>query len=285
MRIIKSCEDCLYERQINIAESIADPAMRASYISAVRNILDNRSVEDSSPYIVSLFRKLQAEYGIPSDIFPKDKYNRLILDNEERIAEIINASVDPLYTAMLYSRIGNYIDFGAMNTVDDDILMKLIDEASRNTLDENVYRSFLKDCSGAESFLLLCDNCGEIVFDKLMIMKLKERFPKLTVTVMVRGENVLNDATMEDAIQSGITAVSKVITNGTAIAGTVYSMLPSEAKEAFDNADVILSKGQGNYESLADCGRSVYYLFLCKCDLFISRFNVPKLTGMFVHHN
>lgn len=285
MRIIKSCEECLYDRQVNIAKGISDPAGRTAYINAVKNILDNRSDEDSSPYIVSLFRELQAEYGIPSDVFPKDKYNRLILDNEERIAEIIDASDDPLYTAMLYSRIGNYIDFGAMNTVDDDILMKLINEASRNTLDEEVYKSFLEDCSNAGSFLLLCDNCGEIVLDKLMIMKLKERFPKLAVTVMVRGRDVLNDATMEDAIQSGITKVANVITNGTAIAGTVYDKLPPEARASFDNARVILSKGQGNYESLADCGRSVYYLFLCKCDLFVNRFNVPRLTGMFVHHN
>lgn len=283
MRIEKSCEDCLYKKQVRIAQNIEDEAKRNEYIARVREILDNRNENDCSPYMVSLFRKLQSEYGIPGGIFPKEKYNSLLLGLEERIEKEIEKSRDPLCTAILFSRIGNYIDFGAMNTVDDDILIKLLNEAGNTELDEKVYVDFVSQCSLGSEFLLITDNCGEIVLDKLMLRQLKKRFPNLSVKVMVRGSDVLNDATMEDAIQSGITQEATVITNGTAIAGTVYEYLPKEAREAFDSADIIVSKGQGNYESIQGSPKKVFYLFLCKCDLFINRFNVPKLTGMFIY--
>jgi hypothetical protein len=93
---------------------------------------------------------------------------------------------------------------------------------------------------------------------------------------------VLNDATVEDAHYVGIDRVAEVISNGDAIAGTIYDMMPVEAKKALDESDVILAKGQGNYESMSGQGRHVFYAFLCKCDLFTNRFHVPRLTGIFV---
>ena len=98
---------------------------------------------------------------------------------------------------------------------------------------------------------------------------------------MVRGDEVLNDATMEDALQVGLDQWCKIITNGHPVAGTVYEMLSEEGKRVMDEADVILSKGQGNYESLYQQGRHIFYSFLCKCDRFTQRFRVPRLTGIF----
>lgn len=129
---------------------------------------------------------------------------------------------------------------------------------------------------------MITDNCGEIVLDKLFIEQLRKRFPELEIKIMVRGSEVLNDATLEDACYVGMDKLTEVISNGNAVAGTVYDMLPDEAKKALDTADVILAKGQGNYESLCRQGRHIFYSFLCKCELFTSRFNVPRLTGVFV---
>ena len=98
---------------------------------------------------------------------------------------------------------------------------------------------------------------------------------------MVRGAEVLNDATLEDAKYVGLDETGRIITNGDAVAGTVYELLSDEAKEALDSADLILAKGQGNYESLCRQGRHIFYSFLCKCDLFMARFDVPRLTGIF----
>jgi uncharacterized protein with ATP-grasp and redox domains len=100
--------------------------------------------------------------------------------------------------------------------------------------------------------------------------------------VLVRGGEVLNDATLPDAEYVGINHFAEIISNGQAVAGTIYSLMPEDARDALDRADVILAKGQGNYESLSGQGRHVYYAFLCKCDLFMERFSVPHLTGMLV---
>ena len=99
---------------------------------------------------------------------------------------------------------------------------------------------------------------------------------------MVRGGSILNDVTEADAKYVGLDQVAKIVSNGAPVGGTIYSLLPEEARSVLDGADVILSKGQGNYESLSGRGYHVFYALLCKCDLFTSRFDVPRLTGIFV---
>ena len=120
------------------------------------------------------------------------------------------------------------------------------------------------------------------MLDKLFLEQLKKRFPQLQLQVLVRGREVLNDVTPEDAVYTGIDQIAEIFSNGGAIAGTVYDMLPEEARSALDKAEVVFSKGQGNYESLSGQGKHVFYTFLCKCNLFTSRFSVPLLTGMLV---
>ena len=130
------------------------------------------------------------------------------------------------------------------------------------------------------------DNVDEIIEEtadvEIMLEQLKKRFPNLEITVMVRGADIYNDATLEDAKYVGLDTLGTIITNGRRMAGTVYKMLPDKAKSVIDNSDIIFAKGQANYESFAGEGHHAFYTFLCKCDLFINRFNVPKLTGMFV---
>ena len=277
MRVIDSCAKCLYDRQCARSN---DPA----FLSDVRQIIDHRGEDDTSPVLVYRFNQaFQNRFGpVKSYAEIKRKYNDLVLSMENRIREQISASSDPLSTALAYARIGNYIDFGAMNHVDEKEFLSLFENVSMTDSDRRVYESFLSRLSAAHSFLLLADNCGEIVLDKLFIEQLRLQFPSIHVSVMVRGEEVLNDATEEDAIYVGINKVADIISNGLPIAGTVYDMLPPAAKQAFDNVDVILSKGQGNYETLNGRGYHIFYAFLCKCDLFMSRFSVPMLTGMFV---
>ncbi|MBP5492953.1 MAG: DUF89 family protein [Clostridiales bacterium] len=276
MRIIESCAECLYDKQ---AHRCSD----SSYLARIKEIIETRKPEDTSPYLVYLFNlEYEKRFGKKSSYSEvKKKYNDLLLSMEESFREKIEASEDPLLQALLYARIGNYIDVAAMNVIKEETLMELFENVQNRPQEEEVIRNFLADCEKARRFLLIADNCGEIVLDKLFIEQLRKRFPELYVTVLVRGKEVLNDATIEDAKTVGLDRVANVISNGLPIAGTVYTMLPDEAKQVFDQADVILSKGQGNYESLSRQGRHIYYSFLCKCELFTNRFSVPLLTGVF----
>ena len=280
MRISQSCADCLYERQKNKTNN-------AAYLAEIKRLLDNRRESDTSPYMVYLFNKVHQEYfGKSADYSAiKKQYNDLVLQMEDRLRQEINSAADPLAKALIMARIGNYIDFGAMNSIDSSEFLELFCNTDMREDDAATYESFLRECANAKTFLLICDNCGEIVLDKLMLEQLKKRFPQLKVRAMVRGGDVLNDATAEDAGYAGLDRTAEIITNGRAIAGTIYEMLPDEAKNALDTSDVILAKGQGNYESLSGQGRHIFYEFLCKCDLFTTRFGVPKLTGMFIEEH
>ena len=277
MRISQSCAECLYDKQRRKTDDSA-------YLAEIKELLDNRSENDTSPYMVYLFNKVHMKYfGREADYSDiKRQYNDLVLGMEEGLRREIASSDDPLAKSMMMARTGNYIDFGAMNSVDMEEFLSLFSNTDMRQDDAETYRSFLSECEKAETFLLICDNCGEIVLDKLMLEQLRARFPQLSIRAMVRGGSVLNDATAEDAVYAGLDSVAELITNGEAVAGTIYEMLSDEARKVLDSSDVILAKGQGNYESMSGQGRHVFYEFLCKCELFTTRFSVPRLTGIFI---
>ena len=276
MRISESCAACLYDRQKNKTDD-------AEYLAEIRSILDDRKETDTSPYMVYLFNKVHVRYfGAGADYSDiKKKYNDLVLGMEDSLRGEIERAEDPLAKALIMARIGNYIDFGAMNHVEQDEFLALFDDTEMREDDRITYESFLRACEKGKKFLLVCDNCGEIVLDKLLLEQIAKRFPQLSMKALVRGGEVLNDATADDAVYVGLDNMAEIISNGDAIAGTVYDLLPETAKRALDEADVILAKGQGNYETMSDQGRHIFYEFLCKCDLFTSRFKVPRLTGIF----
>ena len=280
MKIIESCARCLFDKQ---KKRSSDP----EFLSEIRSLLDNRDENDTAPYLVYLFNEAyKKRFGELKDYKAvKRQYNDLVLSMESGLREKIEAAEDPLSRALLYARIGNYIDFGAMNDVNEETFMALFDEAQLSERDRTVVRSFRRQCRQGKRFLLIADNCGEIVLDRLFLEQLRKEFPNLETVVLVRGSDVLNDATAEDAMYAGIDREAKILSNGNGAAGTIYEMLSEEAKKALDGSDLILSKGQGNYESLCGQGRHIFYSFLCKCDLFTGRFGVPKLTGIFTEEN
>ena len=277
MRLSDICAECLYDKQQHLTDD-------EEYLRTVRDMLDSRSDDMTAPYMVYLFTlAYEKRFGKSAPYAAvKRSFNDLVLSVEDTVRERIETSDDPVTTALLYSRIGNYIDFGAMNNVSEVAFLSLLDSVRLNERDREVIASFKEQCCNAGNFLLISDNCGEIVLDRLLLEQLHKRFPSLGMKVLVRGKEVLNDVTEEDARYVGIDCYAKIVSNGMPIAGTIYALMPPDAKAALDEADIILAKGQGNYESLTGEGRHVFFSFLCKCDLFTDRFNVPKLAGIFI---
>ena len=280
MSIPGICAECLYDKQCR-RHPIEE------YLRQVRTMIDERSEEDTSPLMVYKFHQLfEGRYGhLESTAELRHRYNQLVLGMEAQLRQGITSSADPLRTALAFARTGNYIDFGAMDEVRDDTFLSLFSESVLRREEEAVYTRFLNTCWQGRRFLLIADNCGEIVLDRLFVEQLKQRFPHLSVQVMVRGAEIQNDATLEDAVEAGMDRVAEILDNGAGVAGTVVSMLPEKTRSALERADVVLAKGQGNYESLGGQGWHVFYVFLCKCGLFTRKFGVPPLTGMFVEEN
>lgn len=277
MQITQSCAKCLYDKQ---KRNVQDE----KYLKEIRSIIEGCDDHASAPYLVYLFNQVyEKHFGkLVSYKEIKKKYNDLVLSMENVLKKRIEQAMDPLTTAFTFARIGNFIDFGAMDDVDEEVFVSLFEKEQLSPADQKVMDSFLRQCEKAKTFLLVTDNCGEIVVDKLFLEQLHHRFPDLKINILVRGEEVLNDATQEDAEYVGINQYGTIYTNGYPVAGTIYDMLPDDVKEMFEHSDVILAKGQGNYESLSKQGRHIFYSFLCKCDLFTDRFQVPKFSGIFV---
>lgn len=215
----------------------------------------------------------------------RTRFNRLMMEKESEIRKSIQQSEDSLETAIQYAIAGNYIDFMVMKNVDEDILNSLLQGAPDYEINRDVLKSLREDIARAKRLVYLTDNCGEIVIDKLMIEQIGKMNPELQVTVIVRGEEILNDATMEDAIQIGLKDVATVIDNGDSLPGTCLYRISDEAKRELKNADVVISKGQGNLEMLQGCNLNLYHIFLCKCEMISNMFQVPKFTPMLVKEN
>ena len=216
----------------------------------------------------------------------KQYYNQLMLDHFPYMKNKVDTSENHLKTAIQYAMVGNYIDFGALENVNEDELKAQLDEAININIDSKLLDVFKNDLVNAKRLVYFTDNCGEIVTDKLLISTLRDINPNLHITVIVRGKPVLNDATLEDAKYIHMEDVAqKVIGNGTRLPGNVIGAISKESMDEVENADLLISKGQGNYEGLSRCGLNIYYLFLCKCEMFMRRFGVEQFTGIMAREN
>ena len=286
MKLNPFCMCCALNKQEQKIRHYPDMEKKTEYMKKVMALMANTEEKDCAPSLSVDIQKLYSSFwNCPMEDFTeiKKEFNQLMLNMEVSIEDRIRKSNDPLEKALLYARIGNYIDFAALSNVDQSTVITLLDEKSSEALDEKEYKNFLHDLSSAKKLVYLTDNCGEVVLDKMAVKILKEQYPNLDITVIVRGYPVVNDATMEDAEEIGLTDLVNVIGNGSNVGGTWIPGINSESRELLYNADLIIAKGQGNFETLNDCGLNIYYLFLCKCDLFQRRFHAENLQGMFLN--
>lgn len=284
MRLYASCMSCLLEKQELKIRKFTDEEKKAEYLKELMRLIGNSGEEANAPWLASQISKIYEKHFQEKDDFGplKRKYNQLVMYMEIDVERKILSQLDPLKAAMLYARVGNYIDFSAVEQISTEEFLSLF-EREHDIIDDVEYINFCTELSGAKHLVYLLDNCGEIVLDKLLIRLLKVLYPNLKITAVVRGGEVVNDATMEDAQMTGLSEIVEVIGNGDDVAGTILSRVSPECLEIMEQADVILAKGQGNFESLHGCGKNIYYLFLCKCDWFMRKFHAKRFQGMFVN--
>lgn len=285
IRLNVDCINCMLKRYLSRIPNHLSEEEQLEYMQMICKKVGSASKEDGAPVLVQEIKKaLKLRYGMQEDFTDEKHYfNKMMLLKEKDIEIKIQQAQDSLKYALQYSMTGNYIDFGSMNVVDEDYLERLLETIEERPIKTAVYDNLCYDLRKARKLVFITDNCGEIVLDKALIKVIKEQYPKIEITVMVRGGETLNDATIKDAEEVRMTELVKVIHNGNDIAGTCLRKLSQEALLCIEEADLILSKGQANFETLRGCGKNIYYLFLCKCDMFANRFGVEKYTGMFLN--
>ena len=285
MKLSASCMACMVSRQEEAIRNLPGEEEKSAFFREVLRTVANAREEDSAPVVPEQLSLLHERFfGTPYSFRElKRRYNGELLRREAGISQEIEKSADPLLAALRFSRVGNYIDFGAMGSVDDEKLDSLLNRASEEQVVAAEYAAFRADLAKASRLAFCADNCGEIVLDRLLLREIRRQYPSLSITVLVRGSEVLNDVTLEDTEEIGLTEEFRILPNGTGIAGTELSRICPEAHAALEEADVIVSKGQGNFETLHGCGLNVYYLFLCKCQWFTQRFGLEQFRGVFVN--
>lgn len=281
LRISAFCVKCLIEKQYKKAEQLTDEKERAAYMRQVMQILTDNMDRLSTPVIESYFNRLLQSHDTEYFRSIKKKYNDMFLVCEEEIYSRIMKGAFPIKTALQYVEMGNYIDFGVNDLFNKETLKQLMNQVENNDINEETYSCFLNDIASARHLVYLMDNCGEVVLDKIFIRVLKNKYPQLEITAVVRGENIVNDVNMEDARSIDLHKTAKVISNGTDIAGTSMEHINEETRQAIFQADMIISKGQGNFETMYGTGFRTYYIFLCKCEWFMKRFHCEKNTAVF----
>jgi hypothetical protein len=278
MRTHLKCIDCCIRSFIDTLHGIdADRDILETITRELLTFLAEMDYTRTPPYIARyLQQRLKFHFNI-DDLFAeiKTRYNREMLENYDLFKNKIRNSGDRLTAALKLAISGNIIDFGPNERFN---IEDTIEGALHRELTVDHSSGLFNEIKNAGSVLYLADNAGEIVADRLFIETLIETGTVLpeNVTVAVRGGPIQNDVTLDDARDIGLDKLVRVISNGDRSPGTILEYVSDEFREIFEKADLIISKGQGNYETLfGETDRNIFFLLIAKCSLVADELGVP----------
>ncbi len=272
MKTYLDCIPCFVRHTLDAGRMVCED--EKLHEELLRKVLFKLSKIDMSwppPYMAkhihALIRKNMKTNDPYKDI--KAKHNQMAMKIYPRLKSMVNKSLDPLNTAMRLAMAGNVIDLGVKN----DITIQDVENSIVKSIKEPFigdYKTFNKQIKKANKIIYLADNAGEIVFDKIFI----EQIGPHKIILAVRGYPIINDATIEDAKFCGLTEIVEVIDNGSDAPGTILEDCKKEFLDIFWGSDLIISKGQGNFESLSNVKHNIFFLFKAKCSVIANHAKV-----------
>ncbi len=264
MRIFLDCIPCFVRQALDSARlATDDEQIHEKVIRKVLRLAADLDMSQSPPAIGQQIHRLIRELVGNNDPYHriKKRFNNLALKLYPDLRKQIVGSDDRLETAIRLAIAGNIIDFGVKTSLAESDIEKTISDSLSGYLNPEQIQGFKNTVTEAEKILYLADNAGEIVFDRLLI----EQLPYEKVTVVVKGDPVINDATIEDADVAGLTRIVEVIDNGSDAPGTILEACSQTFRDRFEDADLIVAKGQGNYETLSDADKNIFFILKAKC--------------------
>ena len=230
----------------------------------------------------TIHRILREETGV-SDPYAEIKAESTVvaLRLAEEVRPMISGAIDPFKMALRFSIAGNIMDFALTSKWDQMNLSTFLDDTRLKELDEAGVESLRRAVSTARNILFLGDNAGEAVFDRLLI----EQMPAAKVTYAVKGAPIINDVTLADARASGLDEVAELIDNGNDAPGTILSLCPPAFQKHFAEADLVIAKGQANYETLSEAARDLFFLTQVKCPVIGRDIGKPVGSWTVQHHS
>jgi uncharacterized protein with ATP-grasp and redox domains len=287
MKTSLDCIPCILRQSLDAARLVsADPKIHEQLLRDALRWTEDIDLDQSPPVMAQhIHRRLREITGVADPYrATKDWQNRLALEVLTGFREQINAASDPLLLAARVAIAGNVIDMGTHgNLTEADVRQSLATALTEPFFGKQ--DQFRTAIDRAESILYLADNAGEIAFDRLLI----EQLPLERVTLAVRGAPVLNDATRTDAHTVGLHTLVEIIDNGSDAPGTLLADCSQEFRQRFASADLIIAKGQGNFESLSHgTGRApgnLFFLFKVKCPVVANHVGQPLGMQMLISND
>lgn len=274
MQTALGCIPCLVRQAAEAVDlSLTDETRKESLL---RRLLEDIARADWTVIPVEIARQIQRvvrnESGQTDPYRPiKDRMNRIALDLLPILADMANRHQNPREAVMRLAIAGNLLDAGSKARLEPEDLPARLTAIWDMPLAGNAEDLF-RAADAAQHILYLADNAGEIVLDRLLIGML----PAGKITVAVRGSPVINDATLDDAETARIPDVAPIIANGSDAPGTLVNECSEEFREVFNRADLIISKGQGNYETLAHTNKDIFFLLTVKCPRIAAEIGAPE---------
>jgi len=267
------CVPCLLRQTLSAVRMAGDdPSVQHEVVRQVLHILaetdfTRRTPPDMAQWTHRLIRELTGQ-GDPYRHI-KQCSNEVALSMLPALERRIGQSGDPFAAAVRVALAGNIIDFGANHETDVSLkgIETVVEQAFAAPLNSLALESLRAAASSAESILYICDNAGEIAFDRLLI----EQLGPHKVTAAVRGGPIINDATLEDAVAVGLAGLTTVISTGDDLPGVIVSQCNEPFQNIFHGADLVIAKGQGNFETLSDIPRNIFFLLKAKCTVAAER--------------
>ena len=268
MNIEETCVGCIINQSLKVANAIhADAALTDKLLSEVTKASKNFSFSSPPPEVAADVYEMMAVLAQKKDLYDEVKAHSIqkALSFVPFLEYKIENSKDKLLTAVKIAIAGNVIDLAAEVEFDLDQEIEKIFDTHFDYDDFEKLRTALQN---AKTLLVIGDNAGEHVFDYLFIQTLKELYPMLYISYMVRGNAIINDVTMKEAEEIGFDKLCNLIDSGVNTPGFIYSRANEESQKLFDSVDLIVTKGMGNYECLSPAPRNnMAYLLKVKCSV------------------
>ncbi len=254
MRALTDDEDLIWEVSLAVADAMSKlprqmrPAQSTSI--AFRIMREMTGVDDP-------FREM------------KQRHNAVAVSLYPELKAMVQEAPDPLLMAVYVAVAGNIIDVSTMGDLD---VRAEVERVLQKSLTIDHYASFREDVERAQPILFVGDNAGEVVFDRVLV----EEIGPDKITYVVKGGPIINDATLEDALAAGMDQVSRVITTGHNSVGVDFELASPEFMAAYEEAELVISKGQGNFESFSVAHHHLYFLLQAKCAAVARHFGLPR---------
>ena len=282
MKIQTECIACLINRIIFEAEqSTDDKKIQTETIkNAIKVLSELYDPNECSITIATKVHKIAYDTLGDNDPYKdlKERSNKVAETLVPRVEELVKKSDDPLKTSIICSIIGNMLDFGIEGASNDpEGLIDIFEEYLEKGLGYNDIEQLKDLLSKSKNVLLFTDNCGEFTFDKILCRELKRAYPNIVLTLVVKGEPVLSDATREDVEKLRFDeVVDKILDTGCFVVGVDFKQLPNDLEKALDETDLIICKGMANYEAFSETSyRPIVYLMRTKCKPIANSAGIP----------